>query len=62
MNQNNIIRVFAGGMVFVSSFLGFFYNKNWLFVSMFVGLNLFQYAFTNWCLLQKILDKIGIEK
>ena len=49
MKPENFIRLFAGTLVLVTSILGFFYSRNWLFVTMFVGLNLIQYSFTNFC-------------
>ncbi|MGZ5285267.1 MAG: YgaP family membrane protein, partial [Kaistella sp.] len=35
--------------------------QNWFFLTGFVGINLFQSAFTNWCLLGNILEKFGIK-
>lgn len=58
MRTDNIVRIFAGFMVFVSSLLGYLYSPYWLFVTMFVGLNLLQYGFTNFCPLALIIDKI----
>jgi hypothetical protein len=42
--------------------LGWFYSKYWLFFTAFVGLNLLQSAFTKWCLMEEILDKLGVAK
>ena len=42
--------------------LGWFYSKYWLFFTTFVGLNLLQSAFTKWCLMEEILDKLGVAK
>lgn len=58
----NYVRIIAGSFVFITSLLGYLYNLNWLFVSMFVGLNLFQFGFTNFCPLAYIFKKIGIEE
>jgi hypothetical protein len=62
MKRENLVRVFAGSFVFVSALLGYLHSKYWLFFTMFVGLNLLQYGFTNWCLLEKIMAKLGIEE
>ena len=62
MKLENCIRVFAGSFVFISSFLGFFYNKYWLIVTMFVGLNLIQYGFSNFCPLAIILKRSGVKE
>jgi hypothetical protein len=62
MKLQNMVRVFAGTFVFISALLGFFHSKWWLLFTMFVGLNLFQYGFTNWCLLAEMLKKIGVKE
>lgn len=59
MKKQNIMRLIIGLLVFSSSILGYFYSKDYLFITMFVGLNLIQFAFTRWCLLEKILVKLG---
>ncbi|HYR00263.1 MAG TPA: DUF2892 domain-containing protein [Casimicrobiaceae bacterium] len=38
----------------------FFVNANWLWFTAFVGANLFQSGFTGWCLLERILLKLGV--
>ena len=60
MKMENKIRAIAGTFVFVSAVLGYVHSKYWLFFTMFVGLNLFQFAFTNWCLMEKILNRVGL--
>lgn len=55
--RERIVLTFAGTFVLASSLLGFFLNKNWLFVTMFVGLNLFQFSLTKFCPLEKILER-----
>ena len=61
MKTQNYIRMIAGASVFTTALLGFIYSHYWLFVTMFVGLNLFQYSFTNFCPLKIILNKLGIK-
>lgn len=59
--KNRIITGFAGGIVLIS--LSLFYittEINWLWLAVFVGVNLFQSAFSKWCLLGGILDKLGV--
>jgi hypothetical protein len=36
-------------------------NPNWYYFTAFVGLNLFQSAFTNWCPMITILQKFGVK-
>ncbi len=62
MRVDNIIKMIAGTFVFVSALFGFLYSKNWLFVTMFVGLNLFQYSFSGFCPLRIILKKLGAKE
>lgn len=54
------IRALAGTFVTVSVALGYFVSPYWFLFTLFVGLNLFQSAFTKWCLAEQILAKLGI--
>lgn len=58
MKIEDYIKVIAGSFVFLSAFLGFFYSRWWLLFTMFVGLNLFQYGFTGFCPMAKIIDRV----
>jgi hypothetical protein len=62
MKMEQWIRAIAGTFILVSVGLGWFYSKYWLFFTTFVGLNLLQSAFTKWCLMEEILDKLGVAK
>ena len=55
-----IIRALAGTLITVSLVLGYFVSPYWFLLTLFVGLNLFQSAFTQWCLAEEILKKMGI--
>ncbi|MEA3430905.1 MAG: DUF2892 domain-containing protein [Nanoarchaeota archaeon] len=61
MNLQKYLNMLIGFMVFISSVLGYFHSPYWLFFTMFVGLNLFQYAFTDFCLLSSILRRLGVK-
>jgi hypothetical protein len=50
---------FAGAFVVVSLALGYWVNPYWYLFTGFVGLNLFQSAFTNWCPMITFLRKLG---
>jgi hypothetical protein len=54
------IRAIAGTFIIISVLLAYFVNINWIWFTLFVGVNLLQYSFTNWCLMEKILKKIGV--
>ena len=54
------IRLIAGIFVLASLALAHWVNPNWLWFTAFVGANLFQSALTRWCLMEKILIKLGV--
>jgi hypothetical protein len=54
------IRAIAGSFVLLSLVLGYLYSPYWHLFTAFVGLNLLQSAFTRWCLMEKILSKLGV--
>ncbi len=60
MKREHIIRAVAGSLVLISLALGRYHSPYWFLVTLFVGLNLLQSAFTKWCLLEQILDRYGI--
>ncbi|MDL5510413.1 DUF2892 domain-containing protein [Arenibacter sp. M-2] len=59
---NRYIRAIAGAFIVISVVLAVYVNINWLWFTVFVGVNLFQSAFTQWCLMEKILFKLGVKK
>ncbi|MCK5082932.1 MAG: DUF2892 domain-containing protein [Candidatus Omnitrophica bacterium] len=36
-------------------------RRGWLLFTVFIGVNLLQSAFTNWCLMMNILKKLGFK-
>ena len=54
------LRMIAGAFVAASVLLGIYVNANFLWFTLFVGLNLFQSAFTQWCPMMTILRKAGV--
>lgn len=59
---NTYFRVIVGFMVLLSVVLTVYANPNWMWFTVFIGVNLIQSAFTKWCLLETILIKLGIKK
>ena len=61
MTVERALRLIAGFFVIVSVLLGMYVNVNFLWFTLFVGANLFQSAFTNWCPMMAILrrGKVG---
>ena len=60
MTVERYLRLAAGFFVMLSLALGTWVNPYWYLFTAFVGLNLFQSAFTNWCPLMTILTKLGV--
>jgi hypothetical protein len=59
MTVDRYLRMFAGFFVLLSLALGYWVSPKWYFFTAFVGLNLFQSAFTNWCPAMSILKFLG---
>ncbi|NYT52431.1 MAG: DUF2892 domain-containing protein [Candidatus Vesicomyosocius endoextente] len=65
MTINNAVSATAGVVIIISLLLGaqeispFAYNSNWLWLTVFVGFNLFQSAFTGFCPAAIIAKKLG---
>jgi hypothetical protein len=59
MKIQRIIYLVAGTLVLTGLALGYWVNQLWLLLAAFVGLNLFQTAFTGFCPLERILLKLG---
>jgi Inner membrane protein YgaP-like, transmembrane domain len=60
MDVNRWLRLVAGALVLASLALGYFVSEYWYLFTAFVGLNLFQSAFTNWCPMMTFLRKLGV--
>ena len=59
--KQRIIRAVAGTFILVSLLLAVKVNPNWMWFTAFVGANLLQSSITKWCLLEVILEKLGIK-
>ena len=62
MNVERYLRLIAGFFVTLSVALGYWVSPYWLLFTAFVGLNLVQSAFTNWCPMMTFLRKLGVER
>ncbi len=60
MTIHRYLRMVAGIMVLGSLALGHFVSPKWLWLTAFVGLNLLQSAFSDWCPLISMLKKWGV--
>ena len=66
MSIERAVMAFAGFMVMLSLALGWaaspiYHHEYWLYFTAFVGLNVFQSAFTGFCPLAMILKAIGLK-
>jgi len=61
MTITDTIKAIAGFLISGSLILGYTVNDKWFFLALFVGLNLFQSSITKWCLMEKILKKVGLK-
>ena len=61
MNVERALRMVAGAFIVLSLALGYWVSPYWYLFTAFVGLNLFQSAFTNWCPMMSILKKFGMK-
>jgi hypothetical protein len=60
MTVERWLRLIAGAFVLLSLALGAWVSPKWYWFTAFVGLNLFQSAFTNWCPMMTFLKKLGV--
>ena len=60
MTVERALRLIAGALVILGRLLGIYVNASFLWFTLFVGVNLFQSAFTNWCPMMVILRKGGL--
>ena len=61
MNVERMLRLIAGALVAASVALGYWVHPGFFIFTAFVGLNLFQSAFTNWCPMMTFLRKLGVQ-
>jgi hypothetical protein len=60
MTVERTLRLIAGLFVLVSLALGYYVSPYWYLFTAFVGLNLLQSGFSNWCPMMSILRKLGV--
>jgi len=61
MDIHRTLRGIAGFMVLLSLLLAVVYSNWWLLLTAFVGVNLFQSAFTDTCPMMWVLKKLGFK-
>jgi hypothetical protein len=61
MTVERMLRLIAGTFILLSLALGHWVSPYWYLFTAFVGLNLLQSAFTNWCPMMTILRSLGVK-
>ena len=62
MTVERYLRMIAGAFVLASVALAYYVDLRWLLLTAFVGLNLFQSAFSDWCPMMTVLRKLGVRE
>ena len=62
MSIERYLRLIGGFFVMLSLALGYWVSPYSYLFTAFVGLNLFQSAFTNWCPMMSFLRKLGVAR
>jgi len=62
MTVERALRLMAGVVILLSMALANLVSPKWYYLTAFVGLNLFQSAFTNWCPAMAIFRKLGLRE
>jgi hypothetical protein len=60
MNVDRVVLAFAGTLILASLALSLLHSQYWLLLTGFVGLNMFQAAFTGFCPLAIVLKRLGL--
>jgi hypothetical protein len=58
---SKLVTRIVGIFIIISVLLGIYVHPNFYWFTLFVGANLLQSTFTNWCLLRDILRKLGVK-
>lgn len=61
MTAERVLMAFAGFMVLLSVVLTWYVHPYWLWLTVFVGANLFQSAFTGFCPAMMVIKKLGFK-
>lgn len=62
MSIERALRLIAGFAILLSLGLAHIFHPYWLFFTAFVGLNLLQSGFSDWCPMVWVLQKLGLKR
>ncbi len=61
MTVERAVRLMAGVVILISVALAHYVSIYWLWLTVFVGVNLLQSAFTNWCPAMTVFRACGLK-
>jgi hypothetical protein len=61
MNVERMLRMIAGALILLSVVLAQTVDPRWYWFTAFIGFNLLQSAFSNWCPMMTFLRKLGVK-
>lgn len=61
MTVERALLVFAGSMVLLSVLLTYYVHPNFVWLTLFVGVNMIQSAFTGFCPAVMVMKKLGLK-
>ena len=61
MSIERALFVLAGSMVIITALLSKYHHPLWIWFTVFIGLNMFQSAFTGFCPAKMIMQKMGLK-
>jgi len=61
MNVDRAVLAFAGVVILASLLLAWYVSPYWLWLTVFVGLNMLQAAFTGFCPVAIVFRKLGLK-
>ena len=61
MNLDRSVFIFAGSMILISVALAYFFSPYWLLLTAWVGIMMFQSAFTGFCPMAIVFKKLGVK-
>ena len=60
MTRESALFLFAGTMILVSLALTHYVHPNWVWFTVFIGANMMQSSFTNFCIPTIVMKKLGM--
>jgi len=61
MTVDRAVRLMAAIVILASLALAYYLSPNWIWLTVFVGFNLLQSAFSNWCPAMSIFRAMGMK-